>query len=389
MNGVDPARPLRVCLVVPYDVADEGGVKRHAFNVAESLRKMGDDVSVVGPMSRGVHGVGFKGFGGVVNIPANGAANHMAILTPPWAVRQYFRDASFDVVHLHEPLVPLLSYYALWFSSGAAHVCTFHMYAETEVPGIRRVRRLLARRMYPRFERGIAVSQPAADYAGREWTRELAIIPNGVPTQVFRPMEPRGPLASRGTPFRLLFVGNWRDPRKGLPYLLEAHRKLRAAGSLVDLHVLGAGTPGVEQAHPGVTFHGSVTAEAELASHYQRCDLFVSPATGQEAFGIVLLEATACARPLVCSDIAGYRQAADPKGAIFVAPEDVDGLVRAITTLAKDPEARQRMGEFNRSRAAAFEWDLLVGQIRAQYLAALRERRQGPLTDPGLAGTVT
>jgi len=310
----------------------------------------------------------------------------MAILTPPWAVRRYFRDAAFDVVHLHEPLVPLLPYYALWFSSQAAHVCTFHMYAETEAPRLRRLRRVLASRMYPRLERGIAVSQPAAEYAGHEWTRELAIIPNGVPTRVFRPMEPGTPVASPGAPFRLLFVGNWRDPRKGLPYLLEAHRRLRAAGSLVDLHVVGAGTPGVEQTHPGVTLHGTVTSEADLAGHYQRCDVFVAPATGQEAFGIVLLEAMACARPVVCSDIAGYRQAADPKGALFVAPEDVDGLVRAITALAADPAARQRMGEFNRSRAEAFEWDLLVGQIRAQYLAALRERRQGHPTRPGLAG---
>src|SRR5260221_12237189 len=102
---------------------------------------MGDEVMVVGPSSGGDHGPGFQGFGGVVNLPANGAANHLALLTSPWAVRRFFLARDFDVVHLHEPLVPLLPYYALWFSPRAVHVCTFHMYAESEGPMTRATRR--------------------------------------------------------------------------------------------------------------------------------------------------------------------------------------------------------------------------------------------------------
>jgi hypothetical protein len=83
------ALSLRVCLVAPYDLADEGGGKRHAEHLSESLRRKGDEVTVVGPLRRGEAGDHARGFGGVVNIPANGAANYMALLTLV-SVRRFF-----------------------------------------------------------------------------------------------------------------------------------------------------------------------------------------------------------------------------------------------------------------------------------------------------------
>src|SRR5438876_2987515 len=130
-------------MVVPYDLADEGGVKRHALHLADRLRRGGDEVAVIGPLSRGEPDAGGFGFGGVVNVRANGADNHLALLTPPWAVRRFFRENRFDVVHLHEPFVPLLPYYAVWLSAGAGVVATFHMYAENEPPAWTLVRRTM------------------------------------------------------------------------------------------------------------------------------------------------------------------------------------------------------------------------------------------------------
>jgi phosphatidyl-myo-inositol alpha-mannosyltransferase len=361
-----------VCLVVPYDLADEGGVKRHAEHLSKSLRQKGDEVTIVGPLRQGKAGDHARGFGGVVNIPANGAANYMALLTPPWSVRRFFLDGDFDVVHVHEPLVPLLAYYALWFSPRAIHVCTFHMYAETETALSLRARRAVGRRIFPRFARAIAVSQPAAAYAAQAWTRTVAVIPNGVPSRTFRPVEASTLPPPRS--LRLLFVGNWRDGRKGLPVLLQGFAQLRARGLPLLLDVVGQGgaeTPSV----PGVTFHGKVAAETELVLHYQRCDVFVSPALGQESFGIVLLEAMACGKPVVCSDIPGYRQVVDPDGACLVPPSNPEALVEAIVSLWGDPARRQAMGEANRRRAETFEWDLIATRVRGEYEAALRVPR--------------
>src|SRR6185295_16839246 len=257
---------------------------------AGALRGMGDEVTLVGPLSRGGSGPGVQGFGGVVDVPANGASNRIALLTAPWVVRRFFRDRTFDVLHIHEPLVPSLTYYALWSSPASAHVCTFHMYVEDESPAWGVARKVLAATTFARFVRGIAVSRPAAEHAARTWTRPLALIPNGVPTALFRPPEPNGNGASPDAPLRILFVGHWQDRRKGLPHLLEAYDRLRAGGVVARLDVVGEGHPQSEL-RPGVSFVGAVASEAELAEHYRRCDVFVAPSTGQESFGIVLLEA--------------------------------------------------------------------------------------------------
>jgi len=364
---------VRICIVVPYDLAEEGGVKRNATHVAGALRGMGDEVTLVGPLSRGGSGPGVQGFGGVVDVPANGASNRIALLTAPWVVRRFFRDRTFDVVHIHEPLVPSLPYYALWSTPASAHVCTFHMYVEDESPAWGVARKIVAAATFGRFERGIAVSLPAAEHAARTWARPLSVIPNGVPTSTFRPPEPNGNGAPADGPLRILFVGHWHDRRKGLPHLLAAYDRLRAGGVSARLDVVGGGHP-PSAARPGVSFLGAVASEAELAEHYRRCDVFVAPSTGQESFGIVLLEAMACGRPIVCSDIPGYRQVADPVGARLVPAGDAVALARVIAALAAQPELRRRMGDSNRARAQAYDWVPLAHQIRDEYVAAIAVR---------------
>ncbi len=342
--------------------------------MAEDLRARGDDVTVVGPLRRGAQEPESHGFGGVVNIPANGGANRIALLTRPWAVRRFFRSRSFDVVHVHEPLVPLLPYYALWFSPGAAHVCTFHMYAEHEPPVSRLARTLLGRATFPSYQRAIAVSRAAAGYAKRVWTRDLALVPNGVSTRTFVPSARRPRLPRAGDPLRLLFVGRWDDRRKGLKCLLEAHAKLRLSGLPVRLDVVGAGTRGRVPQPPGVRFHGVVPSTAALAEHYRTCDIFVSPALGQESFGMVVLEAMSSARPVVCSDIAGYRQIVEPQGARMVPPGDADALAQAIAELARCPSTRRAMGAVNRTKAEGYDWCEVADRTRALYVEAIGER---------------
>ncbi|PYQ50532.1 MAG: glycosyltransferase family 1 protein [Acidobacteria bacterium] len=364
---------MRICLVVPYDLADEGGVKRHALHLAQGLRLRGDEVTVIGPLSRGEPGTGVRGFGGVLNVPANGAANYMAIFTPPWAVGRFFRENAFDVVHVHEPFVPLLAYYALGLSPSAAHVATFHMYAEEESRLWRTVRRTVGASMRRRIDRSIAVSRAAERFARVAWAGPMTVIPNGVPLSVFDGGHPPRERAADGA-VRLLFVGNWRDARKGVKYLLEAYRRLRAEGRPLTLDIVGAGPPGPLEAVDGVTFHGRVSNEEALARHYRSCDVFVSPATGQESFGIVLLEAMAAGRPVVCSDIDGYRDVASPEGARLVPPGDAALLADAIRGLIHDEAARRRMGAANRQAVARYDWEAVTDRVREEYVHALALR---------------
>lgn len=374
VNPVHP-RPLRVCMMVTYDLASPcGGVKHHAQQLAHALRRRGDEVTLVGPASAPVGDPHTKTFSGVVNIPANGSDNMLGIFVRPWQVAKYFRNNPFDVIHIHEPSQPSLSYWSVWATRKTPHVATFHAYAENDSKKFTFARKLWAPTIFPFFQRAIAVSEPAAKYAQVTWKRSLSIIPNGVSTDIFTPA-PTRLIGNPGAPVRLFFAGRLGDRRKGARFLFEAYRVLVERGLNVTLDVageLGQHPPPPEL--PGLRYHGAVGFD-RLVQLYRECDVFVAPSTGQESFGIVLLEAMASAKPIVCSDIDGYRQVAIPDGAHLVPPADTTALVEQLAhVVALDPETRRRRGEINRSAALRYDWDLLADRVRDEYLAAISER---------------
>jgi phosphatidylinositol alpha-mannosyltransferase len=370
---------LRICMMVTYDLSTHGGgVKQHAVHLANALRRRGDHVTIVGPASKPLDEDDMVGFGGIANVPANGSDNQLAIFVSPLAVRRFFKSHQFDVMHIHEPLQPALSYYSVWSTPKVPHVATFHAYAENEGLALNWARRFFARLLLPRFQRAIAVSQPAARYAGVTWKRPLAIIPNGVPTKIFRPPAPAAPGAAE-RPLKLLYVGRLGDKRKGIRYMIEAYEALLALRVPVTLDIVGElGGASPPPALSGLTYHGSID-QAALVEAYRSCDVFVAPSTGQESFGIVLVEAMSSGRIVVCSDIEGYRQVATTEGSFLVPPSDAAALARTIQQVAALSAAeRQRLGDVNLAHVAQFDWDTLADKVRAEYLAAMGAPAEAP-----------
>jgi phosphatidylinositol alpha-mannosyltransferase len=363
-------------MMVTYDLASPcGGVKHHAQQLAAALRRRGDEVTLVGPASSPIRDPYTKTFSGIVNIRGNGSDNMLGIFVRPWQVAKYFRNNQFDVIHIHEPSQPSLSYWSIWMTRKTPHVATFHAYAENDTKTFTFARKLWAPTIFPFFQRAIAVSEPAARYAAVAWKRPLSIIPNGVPTDIFTPAPMRLTGHDPNAPVKLLFVGRIGDRRKGARYLFDAYRSLLARGLKVTLDVageLGQAEPPPEL--PGLRYHGAVNFD-RLVQLYRDCDVFVAPSTGQESFGIVLLEAMSSAKPIVCSDIDGYRQVAIPDGAYLVPPTDSAALAERLAHVVQlDPAARRRLGDINRRAALRYDWDQLADRVRDEYLAAIYER---------------
>ncbi|HEX4419608.1 MAG TPA: glycosyltransferase family 4 protein [Kofleriaceae bacterium] len=366
-----------------------GGVKQHALHLAASLRRLGDEVMLVGPSSVPTNERDVHSFSGIVNIPANGSDNNLGILVSPRAIAKFFRENRFDVIHIHEPLQPALSYWTVWLTRRIPHVATFHAFMEEEGMVLRWARKAWGATMFPWIQRAIAVSAPAARYAAHAWNRELAVIPNGVPTDIFTPpddydapevhsVSDLDPAAIGAPPVKLLFVGRIGDARKGARFLFEAYRGLVARKLPVTLDVVGElGSADPPPELPGLTYHGAVPFD-RLAEFYRTCDVFVAPSTGQESFGIVLLEAMASAKPIVCSDIEGYRQVATTEGSTLVAPSDAKALEDALARIAMvDPATRRRHGHANRRHAEEFDYDRLAERVRHEYHLAIAARRDG------------
>jgi phosphatidylinositol alpha-mannosyltransferase len=360
-------RRLRICQVVPYALDENGGVKHHALQLAAALAAAGDEVTVIGPSTRSSTKGRVRSFRGVFNITSNGSANRIGLFASLPEVREFFRSTDFDLVQVHEPLVPLLGWWAILSASHCARVATFHSYAERPRRALALFAKLVGTVQTPAFHAATAVSEMASAYAGTFWSQPRSIVPNGVCTETFTP-----PTSARTPgPVRLLFVGRLGDRRKGLATMLAAYQILRSRNVEVALDIVGElGSSAPPPALPGLSYHGPVSREA-LAERYRRCDVFVAPSTGQESFGIVLLEAMATARPVVCSDIDGYRSTVTEIGSRLVTPSDAPALAGTIADLVARRDLWAAMGKANLARARAFSWRRIARDMRGVYLKAL------------------
>jgi phosphatidylinositol alpha-mannosyltransferase len=121
-----------------------------------------------------------------------------------------------------------------------------------------------------------------------------------------------------------------------------------------------------------VVFLGRVS-DAEKAQLYRTADIYCSPATGGESFGIVLLEAMAAGAPIVASDIHGYKGVVRRgREGLLVPPHEPKELARAIARLLDDPVARLEMGAAGRRRAEEFSWPRVTAKVEDYYGFVIR-----------------
>src|SRR5512138_1407734 len=119
---------MRVCIVTPYDLSHEGGVNRHVRSLAGALTALGHTADVVGPASGAVP-EGCRALCRAFPMPANGSVARIGLLASPRATREHLLAGAYDVVHVHEPIVPGPGRHALRFSRVPV-VATFHANAE-------------------------------------------------------------------------------------------------------------------------------------------------------------------------------------------------------------------------------------------------------------------
>ena len=359
---------MRITLVSPYDLDVPGGVQSHVTHLATALRDLGDEVTVLGP--RRAHD---DGLGRSVGVPFNDSVAPVALSpTVPARTRRAIAASRPDVVHVHEPMVP-------WVGLAAATtrlapvVGTFHAWSDRD--RVYRLARPLGRRLAAHLDAAVAVSEAAAGYhAGALGLPEgrFHVVPNGVEVARFAEAVPFPEVVDAGAP-TLLFVGRL-ERRKGLEMLVRAFTRLKADRPDLRLHVVGEGPEGERcrallpaSLLADVVFHGRVPAE-DVPRWFASCDLYASPALGGESFGIVLLEAMAAGRPIVASDLPGYRTVArDGVHASLVPPGDVPALADAIGGLLDNPARRRAMGEQGRRVATSHDWARVAERLRVLY----------------------
>jgi len=383
---------VKIGLVCPYIYPDGGGVAQHVGYLYENLRLLGHDARIItashGPQRASEGDVIRLGMG--FSVPTNGSVGTLTF-SPRYLpqIRAMLRQEQFDLLHFHEPFVPFLSLFLLREST-SVNVATFHAYAGFS-PSYEFGGRFLggyAQRLHGR----IAVSAAARHFIDRFFPGDYKVIPNGVDLDRFRKAVPiaRWQDGTRN----LLFVGR-HEPRKGLLDLLKAYRLLRMAGSDCRLLVVGSG-PQEREARRyiatrrlhGVEFLGRVS-DSEKAQLFRTADVYVSPATGGESFGIVLLEAMAAGAPIVCSDIHGYKGVVRRgREGLLVPPRQPKPLAAAIARLLDDEPARLAMSDAGRARAEDFSWPRVTERVEAYYGFVIRRLAAADALPEGFRGPI-
>ncbi len=394
---------MRIVLVSPYDLGVPGGVQSHVRHLGAALRAAGDQVVVLGPGDRGVRRQAVRtataAVGGATpdgpaaprglsttpevcvgatrGVPFNGAVAPIALgAGAARDVAGVLRRLQPDIVHVHEPLVPVVGPAAV-LGAGAPVVVTLHAWSDSD--RAYRCARAAGRRLLARASAVLAVSPAAARYHAEALgiaEAGLDVVPNGVDVARFADARRRvADARDAQQPPSVVFVGRL-EPRKGVLVLARAYRRMLRTHPDARLTVIGDGPQRgalatlLDGVGPGqVELAGRLEGD-RLATALAGADVAVAPALGGESFGIVLLEAMAAGTAVVASDIPGYRGVVtEGSDAVLVPPGDDAALATALADLLADPPRRARLVAAGTATAARHDWPVVARALRERYAA--------------------
>jgi glycosyltransferase involved in cell wall biosynthesis len=367
-----------------YVVTEDWFFLSHRLPMARAAQAAGFEVHVATNVADGAAAIAREGF---VLHPvrfARGRLSPLATLATVRALRELHRRIAPDLVH-HVALQATIlgSLAALGLPVARVNAITglgYSFISESKKARIvRTVIGTLLRFLVDR-RRNVALVQNPDDRAlllGLGIAAErIALVPgSGVDVARLQPMpEPAGAIT-------LGFVGRLLDD-KGIRVLVAAQRLLRAKGLAVELLIAGTPDPAnpasVSQAEAeawgresGITWLGHVD---DIATVWARAHIAVLPSR-REGLPKSLLEAAACGRPMVATDVPGCREIAIAwQTGLLVAPDAPGALAGAIEMLAQTPELRARFGRAARRLAEErFAADAIGRAVVALYARLLTE----------------
>ena len=341
-----------------YLVTEDWYFLSHRLPMARAARQAGYDVHVVTHVDQGAAAIAAEGFHLHSVVWRRGSINPLAFLSNIRAVRRHYRAIAPDLVH-HVALQPTIvgSLAATGFRPMRLNALAGLGFAFTsstlKARLLRPILRALLRHVLGHPRAAVLVQNPddraAVQSLGIAAERIFTIPGSGVDSDILTPLpEPAAPVT-------MAFVGRLLAD-KGLRTLIAAHDILTRRGPAIRLLIAGepdpanpASIPPEEIAgwrkRPGIELLGQV---ADIRDVWQAAHIAVLPSR-REGLPKSLLEAAACGRPIVATDVPGCREIARPDiNALLVPADDAQALADAIARLANDAELRRRFGAAGR-----------------------------------------
>jgi glycosyltransferase involved in cell wall biosynthesis len=376
---VDPAapalaeRPMRVLHVGKYYPPAPGGMETVVRLLCEHERPITDSRVLVSNTSATTISESWRGVPvtRVARLAAIGSVGVCPTFPIEWARQQT------DVTVLHEPNpIALISDLLTW--QRGPLVVWYHSEVMRAAWKYKLMYEPFLKRVLDRASRIVVSSPKLTEHAAalQPYRDKCLVVPFGIE---LAKLAPTPAVAARARALRqehgrpiVLFVGRL-VPYKGAAILIDAVRGLDVTTIVVGSGPLGpALRTQAAQSGASVVFAGEVDAQ-ELLALYHACDLFVLPSvTRAEAFGMVQLEAMACGKPVISTDLPSGVPWVNRHGesGLVVPPENADALARAIRDLLEDHALRERLGAGARRRV---EQEFTAGLMAARTVALYRE----------------
>jgi phosphatidylinositol alpha-mannosyltransferase len=380
VEGVGVKRDMKIGLVCPYYLGLPGGVQRQVLGWSNQLKALGHKSVILtcGPkIDLGREDIVF--LGQHLPVPTNDDIGILSFcLKNGELLKAYLKKESFDILHLHEPFTPFLSWQIL-SASETVNVATLHSFPEASgfltILGTP-VKAFVLSNLAKKIKKFSAVS-PAASVFARGLAGEIEIIPNAIEVRSYE----KGEKIKRFSDgkINLLYLGRL-TKRKGILYLLKVIRYLTQTSNNFRLIIVGDGllkekVRGFVKRYKlkNVDFEGYVS-DKQLPSYFATADIFCAPAIHGESFGIVLLEAMRVGLPIVAFANAGYKEILKDKPFCdFLAePKDVKGFSRHLATLIANKNLRVNLGKAGFKEVQRYSWDRVGERILKFYKEALR-----------------
>lgn len=375
---------MKIGLVCPYNIGFGGGVQKLVLAYQTELRRRGHDAIVVTPEPNEMDGefehdhVLFLGNGTEFSNPLHTTGQVSAGLNDE--IDQVLQREKFDVLHFHEPGVPMLSRQILG-RSNTVNVATFHAAFPETIMG-RTMAKVAAPYLKPLLsyiQSYVAVSEPAAEYISSLTGEVVQIIPNPIDLERFTPPKKRDDSKKSKT---ILYVGRLEN-RKGVKYLLQAYAKLQQKRPDTELVIAGDGTDreklealARELDVENVTFTGYVSEEHKVEL-LQSSDLFCAPSPFGESFGIVLLEAMATGLVTVAGNNPGYRSVLTGLGSLsLIDPKDTSEFSHRLGLLLQENDLRKLWREWAKEQIGQYDVKVIIDQYEELYKQAIKSHRR-------------
>ncbi len=374
---------MKIGLVCPYNIFKGGGVQECVLALQKELSTRGHHVNIITPRPREVpenydSSIILVGVATDVKSPFHTTAQVSANVDSS-ALTKLLEENKFDVLHFHEPWVPLLSWQIL-SRSNTANVATFHAkLPETMMSRtIEKVITPYTKSVIKSLHVLTAVSDAASEYITSLSPVKPLIIANGIDQSKYN-FEKRKPSAPNKT---IVYVGRL-EKRKGVIYLLKAFAGLVLRHPEVSLILIGDGPDRqklelyvANKKIPNVHFLGYVEEKVKIDTLAQS-DVFCSPALYGESFGIVLLEAIAMGAAVVAGDNPGYVSVMKGTGAkSIVNPKKIAAFSEKLEKFLFDEKMRIDWQNWAKDYIKQFNYTLITDQYESAYNMAIKQSKQ-------------